>query len=61
MGSTNYDRTKQLEFQMQIGSKLFPEYPIRSLAEVFYNLRKTLGINSTNAQNEHGTSILQRS
>ena len=27
-----------------------PEYPIRSLAEAFYHLRKTLGINSTNAQ-----------
>ena len=50
MGSANYDHTKQLEFQMQLGSKLFPEYPIRSLAEAFYNLRKTLGINSTNAQ-----------
>ena len=35
---------------MQIGSKLIPEYPIRSLAEAFYHLRKTLGINSTNAQ-----------
>ena len=50
MGRTNYDHTKQLEFQMQLGSKLFPEYPIRSLAEAFYNLRKTLGNNSTNAQ-----------
>ena len=27
-----------------------PEYPIRSLAEAFCHLRKTLGINSTNAQ-----------
>ena len=27
-----------------------PEYPIRSLPEAFYHLRKTLGINSTNAQ-----------
>ena len=35
---------------MQIGSKMIPEYPIRSLAEAFYHLRKTLGINSTNAQ-----------
>ena len=50
MGSIKYDRSKELEFQMQIGSKLFPEYPIRSLAEAFYNLRKTLGINTTNAQ-----------
>ena len=35
---------------MRIGSKMIPEYPIRSLAEAFYHLRKTLGINSTIAQ-----------
>ena len=45
-----YDYNKELELQMQLGSKLFPEYPIRSLAEAFYQLRKSLGINSTNAQ-----------
>jgi hypothetical protein len=50
MGATAYDHSKEVEFQMQIGSKLFPEYPIRSLAEAFYQLRKTLGINSSNAQ-----------
>ena len=27
-----------------MGSKLLPEYPIRSHAECFYSLRKTLGI-----------------
>ena len=31
------------DFQIQIGSKLFPEYPIRSHAEAYYQLRKTLG------------------
>ena len=31
------------DFQVQIGSKLFPEYPIRSHAEAYYQLRKTLG------------------
>ena len=30
--------------QLQIGSKLLPEYPIRSHAGCFYNLRKSLGI-----------------
>ena len=50
MGSDRYDSLQELQFQMQIGSKLIPEYPIRSLAEAFYHLRKTLGINSTNAQ-----------
>jgi hypothetical protein len=56
MGQTDYDYNKEIEFQMQIGSKLFPEYPIRSLAEAFYQLRKSLGINSTNAQ----MSMIQR-
>ena len=35
---------KELEYQVQIGSKQFPEYPIRSLAESFCQLRKTMGI-----------------
>ena len=36
----NYDSTKELEFEMLIGSKKFREYPIRSSAEAFYQLRK---------------------
>ena len=50
MGPIEYDHSKELEFQMQIGSKMFPEYPIRSMAEIYYQLRKALGIHSTNAQ-----------
>ena len=43
-----YDARKELEYQVQIGSKQFPEYPIKSLAESFCQLRKTMGIlNST--------------
>ena len=61
MGSGQYNYSEELQFQMQIGSKMIPEYPIRSLAEAFYHLRKTLGINSTNAQMNHGTAILQGS
>ena len=34
----------EVEIQLQIGSKYFPEYPIKSAAEAFYQLRKTLGI-----------------
>jgi hypothetical protein len=34
--------------QLMIGSKLYPEYPIRSHAECFYNLRKSLGIQASN-------------
>ena len=45
-----YDSTKELEFEMQTGSKKFPEYPIRSAAEAFYQLRKALGVHDVNAQ-----------
>jgi len=34
--------------QVQIGSKLIPEYPIKSHAEAFYSLRKALGIQANN-------------
>jgi len=37
----------EFEFQVQIGSKLFPEYPIRSHAEAYYQLRKTLVVQSS--------------
>ena len=42
-----YDPTREIEFQVQIGSKLYPEYPMRSTAEVFYQLNKTLGIHTS--------------
>ena len=45
----NYYSTNELEFEMQIGSKKFPEYPIRSSAEAFYQLRKALGVHDVNA------------
>ena len=34
--------------QLQIGSKLFPEYPIKTHAECFYSLRKALGVQANN-------------
>ena len=45
--SATYDSSKEMEFQIQIGSKLFPEYPVKSLGEAFYQLRKTLGLASS--------------
>jgi len=39
-----YDYSEELQWQLQIGSKNFPEYPVRSLAETFYQLKKALGI-----------------
>ena len=49
-----YDKDYELEFQMQIGSKLFPEYPIRSISESFSQLKKCLGILGSNF---HSVSI----
>ena len=45
----NYTNNSKDEFelQLQIGSKLFPEYPIRSHAEAYYQLRKALGVQSS--------------
>ena len=42
-----YDYAKELQWQLQIGSKMFPEYPARSLAETFYQLKKSLGIHGS--------------
>ena len=44
-----YNKGRELSFEMQIGSKKYPEYSIRSLAEAFYQLRKPLGLHSVNA------------
>jgi len=35
-----YNFEKELQWQLQIGSKNFPEYPVRSIAETFYQLKK---------------------
>jgi hypothetical protein len=48
---------KEVEIQLQIGSKYFPEYPIKSLSEAFYQLRKTLGITGSSW---HGIDIKER-
>ena len=39
-----YDKTKEIQFELQLGSKKWPEYPLMSQAEGFYQLRKTMGI-----------------
>ena len=39
-GRTDYQ--KALQVQMQIGSKLYPEYPMASMPERFYQLKKML-------------------
>ena len=46
---TRHSATNEIKhLQLQIGSKLFPEYPIKSHAEAFYSLRKALGVQSNN-------------
>ena len=42
-----YDSTKETQFEMSIGSHKWPEYPIKSIAESYYQLKKTLGINGS--------------
>jgi hypothetical protein len=46
-----FDSEGEFEFQLQLGSKLFSEYPIRSHAEAYYQLRKTLGVQSSTLHN----------
>ena len=41
----------EFEYQLQIGSKLFPEYPIRSHNEAYYQLCKTLGVQASALHN----------
>jgi hypothetical protein len=40
----DYDYDKELQFELQLGSKKWPEYPMKSQAESFYQLRKTMGL-----------------
>ena len=44
----NFNSDGEFSFSVQIGSKLFPEYAIRSHPEAHYQLKKTLGIQSSN-------------
>ena len=46
-GNGAYEDFLELEMQVQIGSKLYPEYPIRSVSEAFSQLRKTVGIHQS--------------
>ena len=43
-----YDSEKEIELQLQWGSSLFPEYPIRSSSDAFYILKDELGIVASN-------------
>jgi hypothetical protein len=43
LGNT-YRSHLELEFQIQLGSKLYPEYPVRSVSECFSILKQTLNL-----------------
>ena len=47
----NHVEERFSKFQLQIGSKLFPEYPIKTHCECFYSLRKALGVQANNLHN----------
>jgi hypothetical protein len=51
---TSYDSHYEIQYQIQIGSKLFPEYPVQSVSEAFAQLKKCLGILGSNF---HSVSI----
>ena len=51
-----YDSSKEFQAQLQLGSKVFPEYMIRSHAETYYQLRKTLGHKSNDVHSFDITS-----
>ena len=42
--SGKYDFKKELEYQIQVGSKQIPEYPCRSISQSHSELKKALGI-----------------
>jgi len=42
-----FDHDLELEWQVQIGSKLFPEYPVKCTAETASQLRKCMGIHTS--------------
>ena len=46
-GIVPYTPANELELQIQVGSKLFPEYPCKTVKEAFYQLRKCLGIHNS--------------
>ena len=49
--TVNHATGGEFEFQLQIGSKLFPEYPVRSHNEAYYQLKKSLGVQASALHN----------
>jgi hypothetical protein len=49
--TVGHNSNGEFEYQLQIGSKLYPEYPIRSHNEAFYQLKKALGVQASAVHN----------
>ena len=60
-GTLTHRPDGEFEFQLQIGSKLFPEYPIRSHNEAYYQLKKTLGVQASAVHNFDISALEYRS
>ena len=56
-GSLTHESEGEFEFQLQIGSKLFPEYPVRGHNEAYYQLKKTLGVQASVVHNFDVSSV----
>ena len=52
--SNPYDQSGEFQFQLALGSKLYPEFPMTGHAEAFYQLRKCMGAASNHL---HGFDI----
>ena len=46
-GYYKHDENGEFRLSLQIGSKIYPEYPVRSHSEAYYQLKKTLGIQTS--------------
>ena len=49
-----HDKNKDFEFQIQLGSKLYPEYPCNSITQCLYHLGKAL---NSPMFHQHSTNI----
>ena len=51
--AVGYNNALELELQVQLGSKLYPEYPMKSIAETLTHLRKSIGVASSPIHSFH--------
>jgi hypothetical protein len=59
-GTFTHEPDAEFEFQLQIGSKLFPEHQTRSHNEAYYQLKKTLGVQASVVHDFDITAVQHR-